>query len=105
MRSGDLAACGADAARRGIALPFQGGAQPGKPHRHFQVMTRPYDGKYIDPDAYLSRAERREGSWWPEWQGWLAARSGEKTAPPSMGALDQGYAPLMDAPGSYVMMR
>lgn len=79
--------------------------EPGKPHRHFQVMTRPYDGKYIDPDAYLSRAERREGSWWPEWQGWLAARSGEKTAPPSMGALDQGYAPLMDAPGSYVMMR
>lgn len=79
--------------------------EPGKAHRSYQVLTRLYDGKYIDPDAYLARAERREGSWWPEWQAWLAARSASQVAPPQMGALDKGYARLMDAPGSYVMMR
>jgi poly(3-hydroxyalkanoate) synthetase len=26
-----------------------------------------------------------EGSWWPEWQSWLAAHSTEKALPPSMG--------------------
>lgn len=77
--------------------------EPGRPHRSYQVLTRAYDGKYIDPDAYLARAARREGSWWPEWQGWLAARSSAQGDPPPMGALEKGYPPLMDAPGSYVL--
>ena len=77
--------------------------EPGRPRRSYQVLTRAYDGKYIDPDAFLARADRREGSWWPEWQGWLAARSTDQVEPPQMGALEKGYAPLMDAPGSYVL--
>lgn len=78
--------------------------EPGRPNRSYQILTRAYDGKYIDPDAYLARAAHHEGSWWPEWQAWLAAHSGTQMEPPQMGALEKGYAPLMDAPGSYVLM-
>ena len=68
----------------------------------FRVMTRPCDGKYVDPDAYLAQATQRDGSWWLEWCEWLDARSGDLTPPPAMGAPQQGYAPLADAPGTYV---
>jgi polyhydroxyalkanoate synthase len=78
-------------------------SEPGRPHRSYQIMTRAYDGKYVDPDAYLAQAERQDGSWWSAWQAWLAGRSGERIAPPPMGAPERGYAPLADAPGTYVL--
>ena len=78
---------------------------PAVQKRSYQVLTRPYDGKYMDPDAYLGAAERREGSWWPEWQSWLARRSGEQVAPPSMGAPERGYNGLEEAPGTYVYLK
>jgi polyhydroxyalkanoate synthase len=34
---------------------------------------------------------------------WLDARSGDRVVPPSMGAAAMGYAPLCDAPGTYVL--
>ena len=42
------------------------------------------------------------GSWWPVWQQWLAARSGEpsQTAAPGQQRLSR---PPPDAPGSYVL--
>jgi polyhydroxyalkanoate synthase len=67
------------------------------------VLTRAYDGKYIDPDAFLAQATRKDGSWWPEWEAWLDARSGDLVPPPALGAPAQGYAPLADAPGTYVL--
>jgi polyhydroxyalkanoate synthase len=45
----------------------------------------------------------REGSWWPEWQSWLAERSSERVPPPPIGAPEQGYPVLADAPGTYVL--
>jgi polyhydroxyalkanoate synthase subunit PhaC len=78
---------------------------PGHPSRSYRVMVREEDGKYVDPNAYLVRAERRGGSWWPQWQGWLASHSGRPGKPPPMGARDKGYVPLDDAPGSYVLAR
>lgn len=78
---------------------------PGHPHRHYRVRTRAADGKYIDPDLYLAQAEAKPGSWWPEWQRWLASRSGRLVTPPAVGAAAQGYAVLADAPGQYVLMR
>ena len=53
-----------------------------------------------DACAWLAGAEEREGSWWPHWQAWLAARSGAMVAArePGAGGLDA----LEDAPGSYV---
>jgi polyhydroxyalkanoate synthase len=79
--------------------------EPGRRNRSFRVCMRQYDGKYIDPDAYLGAAEVKEGSWWPEWQAWLAAHAGERTPPPSMGAPGRGYSPLEDAPGTYVYLK
>ncbi len=78
-------------------------SEPGHPHRSFQVLTKKSDGHYIDPDSYLAEAQHKDGSWWPEWVGWLAEHSGPEVAPPSMGAASSGYPSLCDAPGSYVL--
>ena len=58
---------------------------------------------YIDPDTWLETTPVQNGSWWPSWFAWLAGCSGERTAPPPMGAPEQGYRPLGDAPGTYVL--
>ena len=78
-------------------------SEPGRAGRSYQVMTTAYDGRYLDPEAWLAAAPRKEGSWWPEWFSWLAARSGEPARPPMMGAPAAGYHPLADAPGHYVL--
>ncbi|HFD17031.1 MAG TPA: alpha/beta fold hydrolase, partial [Rhodospirillales bacterium] len=80
-------------------------SEPGHPGRHFRIRTMPADAPYIPPDDWPALAEYREGSWWPAWWDWLAARSGEPVAPPPMGAPEAGLPPLMPAPGSYVLMR
>jgi polyhydroxyalkanoate synthase len=79
-------------------------SEPGHPGRSYQVMTRPADGKYYDADGYAALAPRKQGSWWPEWQQWLAARSGNEVPPPAMGNAARGYPPMEAAPGSYVLM-
>jgi len=76
---------------------------PGERNRGYRVMTRPYDGKYTDPDAFFAEAATKDGSWWPEWHAWLRARSGDQVSPPALGAPDKGYARLADAPGTYVL--
>ncbi len=78
-------------------------SEPGHPHRHFQMMTRAEGDMYVDPDTWAEQAPDYEGSWWPEWQKWLAARSARtRVNPPEMGAPEMGYPPLEEAPGSYV---
>jgi polyhydroxyalkanoate synthase len=72
--------------------------------RSYQVATKRADDRYVAPDAFLSTAPHRRGSWWPEWVAWLAARSGAADAqPPPMGVADTPYAVSGDAPGTYVM--
>jgi polyhydroxyalkanoate synthase len=78
-------------------------SEPGHDHRGFRVMTKKDADHYLDPDSFVTNAPRKEGSWWPEWAAWLAARSGAPVAPPPMGAPAAGYAPLCDAPGTYVL--
>ena len=78
-------------------------SEPGHDRRSFQILTKRADDRYIDPDAFLELAPSKEGSWWPEWVGWLNARSGVPVAPPAMGAPQAGLAPLADAPGTYVL--
>jgi polyhydroxyalkanoate synthase len=79
-------------------------SEPGHRGRSYQVMTRPAEGAYVDADAYLAQAPQKDGSWWPEWQRWLAAHSSARVAPPPIGAPDKGYPPIDAAPGSYVLM-
>ena len=54
-----------------------------------------------DPQEWLRRAETCNGSWWPDYAGWLAERCGEeKAAPGEPGG--GGLVPICDAPGTYV---
>jgi polyhydroxyalkanoate synthase len=51
-------------------------------------------------DEWFNGAEQRPGSWWDDWQRWIAAHNGEERVP--------ARAPrnaLEDAPGSYAMLR
>lgn len=80
-------------------------SEPGHPRRRYRLGTRPQDGMLLSPDDWLTAHEPVDGSWWPAWEEWLLAHSGAETTPPAMGAPEKGYAPLEDAPGSYVFKR
>jgi polyhydroxyalkanoate synthase subunit PhaC len=75
---------------------------PGEQGHSYQVRNKPIDAPYLGPDEWLKAALTVEGSWWPEWTHWLAVRSAEPGAPPSMGAAGVEAKTLPDAPGDYV---
>jgi len=54
-----------------------------------------------DPDAWLEKAERIQGSWWESWAKWCRARSGKEIAAPLALGSDI-HPPVCDAPGTYV---
>jgi polyhydroxyalkanoate synthase len=80
-------------------------SEPGHPNRNFQMMMHTEANEHITPEAWQEGATRYEGSWWPEWEKWLAAHCKERVAPPEMGAADKGYVVLCDAPGTYVLQK
>ncbi|MDX3893204.1 PHA/PHB synthase family protein [Pusillimonas sp.] len=65
----------------------------------YRVATRSQGEEYVDPDAWLQASERKEGSWWPEWQAWLAKYSSAKV---DSQPVDAELAKLDEAPGRYV---
>ncbi len=76
---------------------------PSQAKGSFQLMTREPGERYMDPDTWIATAPSHEGSWWPAWEEWVsAAGSTERVDPRPLGAADQGYPPLADAPGTYV---
>ena len=77
-------------------------SEPGHPHRHFQIHVHREGETYIDPDTWQQNNHVQQGSWWPAWHAWLAERSTGKTDLPTLG--NQKYPPLVDAPGTYVLM-
>jgi polyhydroxyalkanoate synthase len=79
---------------------------------HIAGVINPPGGKYghlvgeraDTPDEWLAGAERKEGSWWTDWQNWTARYNGGKRVAarePGDGLLK----PIEDAPGSYVRVR
>ena len=72
-------------------------SEPGTPGRHYRIATKLEHDRYADPEAWIQQATKHEGSWWPEWVSWLAARSGNLVPArvPGRG--------LKNAPGSYVL--
>jgi polyhydroxyalkanoate synthase subunit PhaC len=80
-------------------------SEPGHPHRHFRLSLREPGEPYVGPDVWFAKHAPHEGSWWPAWTAWLAARSGEPVAPPPLGNGGAGFAALDDAPGKYVFMK
>jgi len=79
-------------------------SEPGHKHRSYRIATKAEGAPYVDPEHWVEAAKQAEGSWWPAWFEWLAARSRPVATPPSMGAPDKGLAPICDAPGTYVLM-
>jgi poly[(R)-3-hydroxyalkanoate] polymerase subunit PhaC len=78
-------------------------SEPGHAGRIFQVRTGGDGHAYVDPDRWVAETPTMEGSWWPEWQAWLARHSRGRGRPPALGARDKGYPPQVDAPGTYVL--
>jgi polyhydroxyalkanoate synthase subunit PhaC len=70
---------------------------PTNPKASFMIGTVNPSG----PDAFLTTAEKRKGSWWLDWRDWLQARSGDEVAAPaSLGS--EHHPVLAAAPGTYV---
>jgi polyhydroxyalkanoate synthase len=55
------------------------------------------------PDAWLRGATEHKGSWWPDWQRWVASKGGKKVKAriPGSGKLKV----IENAPGSYAKVR
>jgi polyhydroxyalkanoate synthase len=70
---------------------------PGNPKASFQ--SGPITGETAD--QWLKAASKHQGTWWPHYAEWLAARSGgEQDAPGVLGGTTRP--PLDPAPGTYV---
>ncbi len=78
-------------------------SEPGHPKRSYQIATRKEGEIYIDPNQWQAMMPRHEGSWWPAWHSWLESHSTGLVDPPSLGLPEQGYPPLGDSPGLYVL--
>jgi polyhydroxyalkanoate synthase subunit PhaC len=70
---------------------------PGNPKAHYWTGGPPG----ADPEEWLARAKRQQGSWWEVWAEWATARAGERqSAPGNLGS--ERYPVLYPAPGLYV---
>jgi polyhydroxyalkanoate synthase len=67
----------------------------------YQFWTNP-DMSHATLDGWLAGAGETPGSWWPDWDAWLRARSGRLIAARTPGAVLGAIEP---APGSYVRVR
>jgi polyhydroxyalkanoate synthase len=76
-------------------------SEPGHPHRDHRIATRIEHSPWLPHEEWLQVAERHDGSWWPAWQAWLAARS---SAPQRATPLPKARS-LGAAPGRYVLQR
>jgi len=72
---------------------------PGPPKYGYWLHPR----KTKTPEAWLAGATRHEGSWWPDWQAWVAAHGGGHV--PARDPANGPLPPIEDAPGSYVKVR
>lgn len=72
-------------------------AESGK-YSHWMNAKKPKD-----PDAWLAGATEKPGSWWPEWDKWIAKLGGGKVAARTPG--DGSLKIIEDAPGSYVTVK
>ncbi len=64
-------------------------------------LARDLDAGAGTPDAWLTHAEKRDGSWWPEWHDWLTTgqHAQERVPAPEIGTVLPAVEP---APGSFV---
>jgi polyhydroxyalkanoate synthase len=56
-----------------------------------------------DLDAWVAKAKRHPGSWWPYWQKWIERHGAARVPARKVG--NRKYRPIEDAPGSYVRVK
>jgi polyhydroxyalkanoate synthase len=79
---------------------------PVHPRRRHRVRTWLNDSESPPPQSWFETTEPQAGSWWPVWEHWLAQHSTQKRVPPPLlGSAKAGYAPIADAPGTYVLRK
>lgn len=78
-------------------------APPGRLGSRYRIGTKDHSDRYVDPDSWLAACAEHHGSWWPQWAGWLAQRSGAPVPPPRTAGADARYLALEPAPGRYVL--
>lgn len=76
-------------------------SEPGHPNRSYRSGTREAHGPWVDPDQWAASTPAQDGSWWPAWHRWLAARSSRRQPARAIPAKEA----LCDAPGEYVKVR
>lgn len=76
-------------------------SEPGHRGRHYRIRLKEGKEPYRDPDHWCAQTKPLEGSWWPEWAAWLAARSSGESDPPAY-KVEKSLCP---APGEYVLER
>jgi polyhydroxyalkanoate synthase len=79
--------------------------EPGRPRRSYQLSVCHEGERCLDADTWKERTPVYQGSWWPVWQEWLTRHSSGAEPAPPMGAPEKGYAPLCDAPGTYILQQ
>jgi polyhydroxyalkanoate synthase len=62
------------------------------------------DSRPSSPDEWFASAAEQPGSWWTDWNRWLADRGGGMRPAPAAPGNPQ-YRPIEDAPGRYVKFR
>jgi polyhydroxyalkanoate synthase subunit PhaC len=71
------------------------------PSHESRASYRVTDSPEDEPETWLESADVKRGSWWPDYEGWLAERAGDlKPAPEGLGS--RRHKATAKAPGSYV---
>ncbi|MGV3742557.1 MAG: class I poly(R)-hydroxyalkanoic acid synthase [Burkholderiaceae bacterium] len=70
---------------------------PARRKRSYWINTT----KPADPQTWLEQASEHEGSWWPDWQAFLAEHAGNQIKAPRRYG-NARYKPIEAAPGRYV---
>jgi polyhydroxyalkanoate synthase len=75
---------------------------PAREGAETKASYRVTDDVSADADGFLAQTPTLPGSWWPDWDAWLAPRSGAmRRAPRSLG--NRHFRAQAKAPGSYVL--
>ncbi len=77
-------------------------AEPGRPRRHYQLMSSPLQQAWRTADEWQEQAPRHDGSWWTAWDQWLNDQGSSLQVPARVPERDPV---LGSAPGQYVQVR
>ncbi|HHF7353282.1 TPA: PHA/PHB synthase family protein [Legionella anisa] len=75
-------------------------SEPNHPGRYYSILENKKNMPYMGPKKWMTKAKKRDGSWWLAWHEWLVDNSSQRRV--LSPHLDSS---LPSAPGSYVMQK